>query len=163
MEPAWDLADAKASLPPTLKSIESEVDFDSVAVVFTLSGTPEVRAFREERSIVVDIGLEGAKPKQSEEGGPAKPAVASGGVPAISAPNSRSPKTSAAEILPPKSPPPPAPVAAATAPQEAGPAKPVPEAVPPKQAEHSQPAPAIAQPAMQRTTAARYEIIRVAN
>ena len=146
---AWDLADAKASLPPTLKSIESEVDFDSVAVVFTLSGTPEVRAFREERSIVVDIGLEGAKPKQSEEVGPAKPAVASGGAPAISAPNSRSPKTSAAEILPPKtSAPPPAPVAAAAAPQEAGPAKPVPEAVPPKQAEQSQPAPAIAQPAM---------------
>ncbi|MGA7000790.1 MAG: tetratricopeptide repeat protein, partial [Pseudolabrys sp.] len=146
---AWDLADAKASLPPTLKSIESEVDFDSVAVVFTLSGTPEVRAFREERSIVVDIGLEGAKPKQSEEVGPAKPVVASGGAPAISAPNSRSPKTSAAEILPPKtSAPPPAPVAAAAASQEAGPAKPVPEAVPPKQAEQSQPAPSIAQPAM---------------
>ncbi|MGB8037186.1 MAG: tetratricopeptide repeat protein [Pseudolabrys sp.] len=146
---AWDLADAKASLPPTLKSIESEVDFDSVAVVFTLSGTPEVRAFREERSIVVDIGLEGAKPKQSEEGGPAKAAVASGGAPAISAPNSRPPKTSAAEILPPKtSAPPPAPVAAAAAPQEAGPAKPVPEAVPPKQVEQSQPATAITQPAM---------------
>ena len=146
---AWDLADAKASLPPTLKSIESEVDFDSVAVVFTLSGTPEVRAFREERSIVVDIGLEGVKPKQSEEGGPAKPAVASGGAPAISAPNSRPPKTSAAEILPPKtSAPPPAPVAAAAAPQQAGPAKPVPEAVPPKQVEQSQPATAITQPAM---------------
>jgi tetratricopeptide (TPR) repeat protein len=145
---AWDLADAKASLPPTLKSIESEVDFDSVAVVFTLSGMPEVRAFREERSIVVDIGLDGAKPKQSEEGGPAKPAVASGGAPAISAPNSRLPKT-AAEILPPKtSAPPPAPVAAAEASQEAGPAKPVPEAVPPKQAERSQPAPEIVQPAM---------------
>ena len=143
---AWDLADAKASLPPTLKSIESEVDFDSVAVVFTLSGTPEVRAFREERSIVVDIGLEDTKPKQSEEGGPAKPAVASGGAPAISAPNSRSPKT-AAEILPPKTspPPPPAPVAAAEAPQEAGPAK---EAVPTKLVEHSHPAPEIAQPAM---------------
>jgi tetratricopeptide (TPR) repeat protein len=146
---AWDLADAKASLPPTLKSIESEVDFDSVAVVFTLSGTPEVRAFREERSIVVDIGLEDTKPKQSEEGGPAKPAVASGGAPAISAPNSRSPKA-AAEILPPKNspPPPPAPVAAAEAPQEAGPAKPVPEAVSPKLAEQSQPAPEITQPAM---------------
>src|SRR6478735_3595197 len=144
----WDLADAKASLPPTLKSIESEVDFDSVAVVFTLSGTPEVRAFREERSIVVDIGLEGVKPKQSEEGGPAKPAVASGGAPAISAPYSRAPKTSAAEILPPKTSPPPAPVAAAAAPQGAGPAQPVPEAVPPKQAEQSQPAPVITQPAI---------------
>ena len=84
----WDLADAKASLPPTLKSIEAEVDFDSVAVVFTLNGTPEVRAFREDRSIVVDIGLDGAKPKQSEEGGRRK---AGGGIrwsPAIARPNS---------------------------------------------------------------------------
>lgn len=72
----WDLADALASLPPTLKSIESEVDFDAVTVVFTFNGTPDVRAFREDRSIVVDIGLDGAKPKKAEEPG-AKPAGAS--------------------------------------------------------------------------------------
>ncbi len=64
----WDLADAKSSMPPTLKSIEAEIEFDTVAVVFTLNGTPDVRAFREDRSIVVDIGLDGAKQKQSEEG-----------------------------------------------------------------------------------------------
>ena len=50
----WDMADAKATLPPTLKSIEAEIDLDSVAVVFTLNGTPEVRAFREDRNIVVE-------------------------------------------------------------------------------------------------------------
>ena len=32
-------------------------------ISFTLNGTPEVRNFREDRSIVVDIGLTGAKPK----------------------------------------------------------------------------------------------------
>ena len=84
----WDLADAKASLPPTLKSIEAEVDFDAVAVVFTLNGTPDVRAFREDRSIVVDIGLDGAKQKQSEEGGgaAAKKVATSGGPTPIASP-----------------------------------------------------------------------------
>ena len=62
----WDMADAKASLPPSLKSIEAEIELDSVAVVFALNGTPEVRVFREDRNIVVDIGLDGAKPKQAE-------------------------------------------------------------------------------------------------
>jgi tetratricopeptide (TPR) repeat protein len=72
----WDLADAKAAMPPTLKSIESEADFDSVAVVFSLNGTPDVRTFREDRSIIVDIGLDGAaKGKHADEGGGAKPAI----------------------------------------------------------------------------------------
>ncbi|HKS85007.1 MAG TPA: tetratricopeptide repeat protein, partial [Pseudolabrys sp.] len=75
----WDLADTKAAMPPTLKSIESEVDFDSVAVVFTLNGTPDVRTFREDRNIFVDIGLDGAGKAKHTEGGdirvvPAAPA-----------------------------------------------------------------------------------------
>src|SRR5207344_3183197 len=92
----WDLADAKASLPQTLKSIEAEVDFDSVAVVFTLNGTPEVRTFREARSIVVDIGLDGAKAKQAEEGAAAKQAAAA--TPKISLPETTPSKSPAAEI-----------------------------------------------------------------
>ena len=72
----WDMADAKASLPPTLKSIESEVELDFVAVVFALNGTPEVRVFREDRNIVVDIGLDGAKPKQAEAAGAPKQSAA---------------------------------------------------------------------------------------
>jgi tetratricopeptide (TPR) repeat protein len=72
----WDLADAKAAMPPTLKSIESEVDFDSVAIVFSLNGTPDVRTFREDRSIIVDIGLDGAaKGKHADEGESKKPAI----------------------------------------------------------------------------------------
>jgi tetratricopeptide (TPR) repeat protein len=144
---AWDLADAKASLPPTLKSIESEVDFDTVAVVFTLNGTPEVRAFREDRSIVVDIGLEGAKPKQqSEEGAAAKPAMAAAVAPPISAPDTRLPKIStagmqpadAAVSLPPS---------AAVPSRDAEQAKPVREPASLKPAEQSQPAPSMPAPA----------------
>ena len=81
----WDLADAKASLPPTLKSVESEVDFDTVTVVFTLNGTPPVRTFREDRNVIVDIGLDGAaKPKPTE--GSAKQPVVAEGSPAIAPP-----------------------------------------------------------------------------
>ena len=112
----WDLADAKASLPPTLKSIESEVDFDTVMVVFTLNGTPQVRTFREDRSIIVDIGLDGAaKPKSTE--GSAKQLVVAEGSPAITPPQTARAKdaTPSAEPKPLASP---APVAAETKPAQ---------------------------------------------
>jgi len=126
----WDLADAKASLPPTLKSIESEVDFDTVVVVFTLNGTPQVRTFREDRSIVVDIGLDGAaKPKPTE--GSAKQPVVAEGSPAIAPPQSAPAK----DATPPPEPKPPAPAAAA--PAEAKPAQALQTAKePPKPAEN---------------------------
>ena len=133
---AWDLADAKASLPPTLKSIESEVDFDSVAVVFALNGTPEVRAFREERSIIVDIGLEGAKPKRSEEGATAKPSVAIAAGPEIAPPDTKFPKNSTADVQPSKAVTPPS----AAQPKEGGEARSATETAP-KQAGQSEPTP----------------------
>jgi len=97
----WDLADAKASLPPTLKSIESEVDFETVAVVFTLNGTPQVRTFREERSIIVDIGLDGAAKPKPTEGSAKQPAVADSS-PAIAPPQTAPAKdaTPPAELKP---------------------------------------------------------------
>ena len=65
----WDLADAKAMLPPTLESIEAETDFGSAAVIFTMNGAPDVRTFREDGSIVVDVGTGTPKPKaQFKEG-----------------------------------------------------------------------------------------------
>jgi tetratricopeptide (TPR) repeat protein len=63
----WDLADARSALPPTIETIETDTDFDSVAVVFSFNGTPKVRSFREDRSIVVDVGRDGAKPKEPEK------------------------------------------------------------------------------------------------
>jgi len=142
---AWDLADAKASLPPTLKAIEAEVDFDSVAVVFTLNGSPDVRAFREDRNIVVDIGLDGAKPKQTEEGGAAKQAPKSDGAPAVSPPETMPPKDSSADMLPKISASPKTDQAAAPP----GPAPPPAPALPPepvKEAEQPKTAPAPAPP-----------------
>ena len=116
----WDLADAKASLPPTLKSIESEVDFDAVAVVFTLNGAPQVRTFREDRSIVVDIGVDGAaKPKATE--GSAKQPVLAERSPAVAPPQAKPPKDETPPAQPKTAPS--APVAAPSVPAEAMPAQ----------------------------------------
>jgi hypothetical protein len=52
----FDLADAKAGLPPTLQSIDSELDQDSAVVRFTFRGKVDVRTFREDNNYVVDIG-----------------------------------------------------------------------------------------------------------
>jgi len=150
---AWDLADAKASLPPTLKAIEAEVDFDSVAVVFTLNGTPDVRAFREDRNIVVDIGLDGTKSKQSEEGGAAKQTAKADGALATSPPETMSPTNAPVNTLPkissspktesaaPPSAPAPVPMLAPAPAKEAEQPKPAPAPAPQKKAEQSQPAP----------------------
>jgi tetratricopeptide (TPR) repeat protein len=145
----WDMADAKASLPPTLKSVEAEIELDSVAVVFALNGAPEVRVFREDRNIVVDIGLDGSKGKQVDEGGAAKQAAPAKGSPAISPPQTMLSKDAIT----------PAPKAAAAPAKADNPASPPdtpppavsPPAPAPKGAEHSQDAPA---PAVQQRAAA---------
>jgi len=75
----WDLADAKATMPPTVEAVDATNDFSSGIVTFTLNGSPEVRTFREDRSIVVDIGT-GSKPSEAS----AAPAPVS--APSIDAP-----------------------------------------------------------------------------
>jgi tetratricopeptide (TPR) repeat protein len=67
----WDLADVKAAMPATLRSVDTEVDEDSATVVFAFNGNPKVRTFREDRSIVVDVGHAASKPQVAEQG--AKP------------------------------------------------------------------------------------------
>jgi tetratricopeptide (TPR) repeat protein len=52
----FDLADAKAALPPTLQSIDSELDQDTAVVRFIYRGKVDVRTFREDNNYVVDIG-----------------------------------------------------------------------------------------------------------
>ncbi|HZL38768.1 MAG TPA: tetratricopeptide repeat protein [Pseudolabrys sp.] len=99
----WDLADAKAALPPTLQAIDTDVEDDSASVTFAFNGTPQVRTFREDRSIVVDVEHDGAKPKREPkqaagEGGAPKQAVAAAtAIPAISPPETVPAKDAAAE------------------------------------------------------------------
>ena len=51
----FDLADAKATLPPMIESIDSETDHDAVLVRFNFSQRVDVRTFREDNSFVVDV------------------------------------------------------------------------------------------------------------
>src|SRR6186713_221256 len=170
----WDLADAKASLPPTLKSIESEVDFETVAVVFTLNGTPQVRTFREERSIIVDIGLDGAAKPKPTEGSATPPAELKPSAPAAAllaeAKPTQAPQTAKEQPKPVENPVPPreaqapAPLAEANASSDAAavapasvPAAASPAPTPPADAAASVPAPAppveIARPSQRAPTA----------
>jgi len=83
----WDLADAIATMPPTLESIEAETEFNSVAVVFRFNGTPEVRSFREDTTVVVDVASGGMPaPKPAAEAARDQKAAASEKVPTIEPP-----------------------------------------------------------------------------
>ncbi len=163
----WDLADAKATMPPSLESIEAETDFASTAVIFTLNGSPEVRTFREDGSIVVDVGRNAVKPSvapkaQAPEGavhGAATPEAR----PAIEPPETV-PVKEAAAAEPPKAASPP-PLTDAPAPPPAAPAKvtqispspaaPAPAAAAPKVASvATAPAPVAAAPAEPHAMAA---------
>ena len=80
----WDLADAKATLPAAVQSIEAEGDYSSSTVNFALNGTPQVRTFREDNTIVVDVDT-AAKPKAVTEPGAGKPAMSEAGKPTAEA------------------------------------------------------------------------------
>ena len=156
----WDLADAKASMPPTLESIEAETESESAAVTFTLNGKPVVRTFREDHSIVVDVGLDGAKPKEAvkqETGeGIAQAAAAPATVPVIAPPETVPAKDAPISNQPPKAAAPPQPIDAVAPPPKPA-APPVAKAAAPepaKAAENSPaaPAPPVA-PAAQREAA----------
>ena len=153
----WDLADARAAMPKTLRSIDADVEEDAVAVSFSFNGAPEVRTFREDRSVVVDVGHDGAKPKVAVA--PAVPKVAKPAAaapvaaPAIAPPETVPPKEAAAEpppaadVLPPREPAAPAAAAPAVAPAAAPPPKPKTEAPPAAAAAPANPAPDLVAPA----------------
>ena len=118
----FDLADANASLPRSIQSIQSELDQDSAVVRFTFGGKVDVRTFREDNSYVVDI-----EPAASKSGAAApeqgKPADA---LAALAADMMIKKTPPPADLEPPQSvptkpaaaAPPPAPIVAAEAPRE---------------------------------------------
>ena len=115
-------------MPPTLQSIESVLDFDSTTISFTLNGTPEVRNFHEDRAIVVDIGMTGAKPKPvAQQGDPKHAAEKKDDKPAMAEAQAAkaSPKIDAPQSVPAQEDTPAAPAMAAA------PASPPPKAMPP--------------------------------
>jgi tetratricopeptide (TPR) repeat protein len=67
----FDLADAKAALPASLQSIDSELDQDTATVRFAFRGKVDVRTFREDNNYVVDIGSTEGKDGRPQDGKPA--------------------------------------------------------------------------------------------
>ncbi|MGE3145474.1 MAG: tetratricopeptide repeat protein, partial [Pseudorhodoplanes sp.] len=51
----FDLADARATLPPVMKSIDSTAEADSTKVRFVFDGKADIRSFREDNTYVVDV------------------------------------------------------------------------------------------------------------
>jgi tetratricopeptide (TPR) repeat protein len=60
----FDLADAQASLPASIQSIDSEVDKDAVVVRFNFGAKVDVRTFREDNNYVVDVSAATGKVSQ---------------------------------------------------------------------------------------------------
>ncbi len=123
----WDLSDARVAMPPTLRSIDNDLGDDSVTVTFTFNGDPPVRTFREDRSIVVDVSHDRAKPKAAEQDAkpkqvtkPKQDSAAPAAVPGI-APPETVPVKDAAAPPPPKADSAPQPVKSDAAPLMAPP------------------------------------------
>ncbi|MGE0564148.1 MAG: tetratricopeptide repeat protein [Pseudolabrys sp.] len=62
----YDLSDAKSAMPSSLSSVDADIEHDSVAVTFVFKGAPDVRLFREDRTVVVDID-NGSAPSEAEK------------------------------------------------------------------------------------------------
>jgi tetratricopeptide (TPR) repeat protein len=64
----YDLADARAALPPVIESIDSELDDDTTSVRFTLLGKVDLRTFRDDdNNFVVDVVTDNTKKPNDEK------------------------------------------------------------------------------------------------
>ena len=61
---AFDLADAKVAMPANIRSIDQKMGDNASTVEIALIGEVDVRAFREEKNYIVDIGFEEGKAPQ---------------------------------------------------------------------------------------------------
>ena len=144
----FDLADAKATLPPVIASIDSEIDQEAVLVRFAFSGKVDVRTFREDLSYVVDVTPMEAKSARSEgsvrsdelsafvahlaasKNTPPAGVEAPQTVPARAGPDSEEKRTPPQQTVPVQAAAPPTPPAAAAAPEAAPASPPAPAAQP---------------------------------
>jgi tetratricopeptide (TPR) repeat protein len=125
----FDLADAKAALPPMIEAIDSELDQDAVWVRFSFAGKVDLRTFREENSYIVDVTeAKVARPedaRRSDEFGALAAELAaragappSGVEPPQTVPARVVPSAAPANMRPPAPPPPPDRPAAVAPPSE---------------------------------------------
>ena len=62
----FDLADAKATLPPVIGAIDTDIEQDAATVRFSFAGPVDVRTFRENLTYIVDVTSMEAKDSQPE-------------------------------------------------------------------------------------------------
>ncbi len=137
----FDLADAKATLPPAVEAIDSELANESVKVRFRFSGKVDVRTFREDNSYIVDVTPAQAKRARADDSVPsdelavvaARLSARTGNAPPVVEP----PKTVPARPAPP---PAPATNAAETTPAPQPPAQSEPDAESERKRAAAQPA-----------------------
>ena len=131
----WDLSDARVAMPPTLRSIDNDPGDDSTTVTFIFNGDPQVRTFREDRSIVIDVSHDRGKPKAAEQNAKPKDVTKQQGALGVAPPETVPVKDAAAAP----------PLNADSAPPPANPAA---EVAPPPKADNTPP------PVMQATAMA---------
>ncbi len=131
----WDLSDARVAMPPTLRSIDNDPGDDSTTVTFIFDGDPQVRTFREDRSIVIDVSHDRGKPKAAEQNAKPKDVTKQQGALGVAPPETVPVKDAAAAP----------PLNANSAPPPASPAA---EVAPPPKADNTPP------PVMQATATA---------
>ncbi len=92
----FDLADAKVAMPANIKSIDQKMGDNVSLVEIGLIGEVDVRAFREEKNYIVDIGFEEAKapPQGSRSQLPNVPAIPAGEKPVANKASAIVPPTS---------------------------------------------------------------------
>jgi tetratricopeptide (TPR) repeat protein len=71
----FDMGDAKATLPPVVKSIDAVAESDSTVVKFVFADKADIRSFREDNSYVVDVSAMDGKPDASAPRGDAAAAL----------------------------------------------------------------------------------------
>jgi hypothetical protein len=90
----FDLADVKIAMPANVRSVDQKIAGDTARVAIGLAGEADVRAFREDKTYVVDIGFEQAQKPQAA-------LTALSPQPAAAEKDNAAPREAAAAIVPP--------------------------------------------------------------
>lgn len=83
----FDLADTRDGMPAALSTIDSDLDQNFVAVNFRFAGPVELRSFREDRNVIVDVGTKPGKPAPTKDARAEKAPASPASGPAIQAPD----------------------------------------------------------------------------
>ena len=156
----FDLADAKALLPPTIEVITSEIGEEQTTVSFGFIGKVDVRTFREDNNYVVDISPASGQPERPGGGAlstaepkePPKDKLAAGAEIDVPQTTLAAPEMSPAvkPAVPPREPPPGrAAPPVAPPPMEVTAVKSIEENVPPPLEKAAEPKPAVSEAAVE--------------